>query len=351
MNAHAGVRDAVLVTGLHAVDNPSPGVSVARCLVSAGVRVIGLCYEPTDTGAYLDGVFDRVYRMPRIEADPEAYLRRLYAVAEASAAWALLPTLDPEVAFLSRQAGAMAVHGLRALLPTPDAAAQAAKWAIAEPGRAAGFRVPTLRTARTLDEALHAAESIGFPVMVKGAFYEAHRAEQADEVPALFRALARRWGLPVLVQAQASGAEIVAACLCDRPGRMQRCIAMRKFGMNEQGTTWCGITFRNEPFFRACQRLLAILQWCGPCEVEAKIDEASGMLTLLELNTRLPSWIGIAAEVGSNIPFDLIRVLRGESLDADPGFCTGRVMVRQHHDRTIPLSRFVDLAVGGCGRG
>jgi carbamoyl-phosphate synthase large subunit len=347
MSANAGARDAVLVTGLHAVDNPSPGVSVARCLRHEGVRVIGLCYEPTDTGAYVDGLFDRVYRMPRIEADPQAYLQRLHAVAAATGAGALLPTLDPEVAFLAGQERWLEQHGLRALLPTPSAAAQAAKWAIAEPGRTAGFRVPTLRTARTLDEALRAAEFIGFPVMVKGAFYEAHRAEQADEIPALFRALAGRWGLPVLVQAQAIGAEIVAACLCDRPGRLRRWIAMRKFGMNEQGTTWCGVTFRNDSFFTACERLLEILQWSGPCEVEAKIDESSGMLTLLELNTRFPSWIGIATEVGSNLPFDLIRLLRGEPLDVDPGFRTGLVMVRQHHDRTIPLSRFVDVAVGG----
>lgn len=344
----AGRPDPVLVSGLHAVDNPSPGVSVARCLRPNGIPVIGLCYEPTDTGAYVDGLFERVFRLPRIEADPPAYLRRLQAIAAATGAWTLVPTLDPEVAFLSGQGPWLREAGIHSLLPTPAAAARAAKWAIAEPGRAAGFRVPKVHAVRSLEQALGTAEAIGFPVMVKGAFYEAHRAGYPDEIPALFRALSTRWGLPVLLQAQANGAEIVAACLCDRPGRLSRCIAMRKFGMNEQGTTWCGVTFRNEGFLGACARLLEILEWSGPCEVEAKIDETSGMLTLLELNTRFPSWIGIAPEVGSNLPYDLIRTLNGDTLGPDPGFRTGMVMVRQHRDRTIPLSRFIDVAVGGA---
>lgn len=342
---------AVIVSGLHAVDNPSPGVSVARCLQRENIRCIGLCYEPTDTGAYVDGLFDRVYRMPRIEADPPAYLRRLQTVAAATGADILVPTLDPEVAFFSKQRDWLRETGLKAMLPSPASAARAAKWAIELAGREAGFRVPKLYSVTSLEQAMQIADELGFPLMVKGAYYEAHRADYPDEIPALFRSLSSRWGLPVLLQAEATGSEIVAACLCDRPGRLARCVAMRKFGMNEQGTTWCGVTFRNNGFLGACSDLMRVLQWQGPCEVEAMMDEGSGMLTLLEVNTRFPSWIGIAPEVGSNMPFDLIRILQGESLSPDPGFQAGVVMVRQHQDLTIPLSRFIDVAVGGVLNG
>jgi carbamoyl-phosphate synthase large subunit len=285
--------------------------------------------------------------MPRIEADPPGFLRRMRTVAAATGADILVPTLDPEVAFFCGQSDWLRETGLKAMLPAPASAARAAKWAIELAGREAGFRVPKLHSVTSLEGAMRIADELGFPLMAKGAYYEAHRVNYPDEIPALFRSLSSRWGLPVLLQAEATGSEIVAACLCDHPGRLVRCVAMRKFGMNEQGTTWCGVTFRNEGFLEACSELLRILHWYGPCEVEAMMDEGSGMLTLLEVNTRFPSWIGIAPDVGSNMPFDLVRILRGGDLDPDPGYQAGVVMVRQHQDRTIPLSRFIDVAVGG----
>jgi carbamoyl-phosphate synthase large subunit len=336
----------VAVSGLHAVDNPSPGVAVARCLRRAGRRVVGLCYEPTDTGAYVAEIFECVYRMPKPETAPSVYLERLRLVLSECGATLFIPTLDPEIAFFSTYRSWFDEVGIRCLVPEPRVMSRVAKCSIAEAGQKAGFRVPRMHVVESVKQALAVAREIGTPLMIKGAFYEAHRIDHLDEIPVFFRKLRLRWGTPVLLQAHTRGSEAVIACLCDKPGQLARTICLRKFGMSEQGTTWCGVTFRNEALLEACRELMATLDWVGPCEVEVRMDEQTGMMTLLEVNTRFPSWIGIGPDVNSNLPRDLVSLLEGQAIGPDPGFRTGLVMVRQHDDRTIPLTQFIDLAAG-----
>ncbi|MBU0501238.1 MAG: ATP-grasp domain-containing protein [Gammaproteobacteria bacterium] len=299
----------------------------------------------------MDGLFDRVYRMPKPELNPGGYLRRLGSIFTETNAGFLIPTLDPEVTFFSHHYSGCQEAGIRCVVPSPEVLHRVAKSHLVAIGRESGFRVPRLYAVTTQKEAITAAQEIGLPLMIKGAFYEAHRIEYLDEIPHFFRKLTHRWGLPVLLQAIVTGVEAVVACLCDQPGRLARAVGMRKFGMSEQGTTWCGVTFYNEPLFDACRDLMDRLKWIGPCEVEVKIDEQSGMLTLLEVNTRFPSWIGIVPELGSNLPDDFIRVMEGRDIGPDPGFKTGVLMVRQHNDRAIPLARFIDLASGEMSGG
>ncbi len=338
----------VAVTGLHAADNPSPGVAVARCLVAAGRPVVGCCYSAIETGGHVPGVFERVYRLRRPqEVGIEAFLARLSEVLSESQAEAVIPTLEPEIMIFAKHRRRFETLGVRCLLADPDSLERTRKQALAEVGRKCGFRVPKLHPASTLKEARRKARKIGLPLVLKGAWYEAYRIEYLDEVPALFRKLRRRWGLPVLLQPCAVGIEAVVACLCDRPGHLARSVSLRKLGMSDQGTTWCGVTFRNEALLEACRGLLAELEWLGPCEVEVLMDDHSGMITLIEINSRFPSWIAISEQLGSNMPHDLVRVLEGESLEADPGYPSGRAMVRQITDRVVRLSRLVQLDVGG----
>lgn len=337
----------VLVTGLHAADNPSPGLAVARCLQAGGRRVVGLCYSATETGAHDTGVFEEVWRMPRPELDLPAYLDALGRVTARTGARTVMPTLDPEVAIYARERASVEALGLTVLVPEPHVLRRVHKSHLAEVGRACGFHVPRLVAVYTLAEARKVARRMGLPLMVKGAWYEAHRIDHLDELPAIFRALAYRWGRPVLLQALADGAEAVVACLCDRPGRLARTLAMRKLGMSDQGTTWCGVTFRNEALLESCTVLLSTLGWLGPCEVEVLLHETTGMFTLIEVNTRFPSWIGIGPKVGSNLPFDAVCVAEGQPLPEDPGYLTGRAMVRRSQDHVVLLGRLIALDNGG----
>ncbi len=341
-------QSPIAVTGLHAADNPSPGVAVARCLAAAGRPVIGCCYSAIETGGHVPGVFDRVYRLSRPQdVGKDAFLARLAEIFAQSGARAVIPTLEPEIMIFAEHRERFEALGVRCLLASPESLERTRKQTLAELGRKCGFRVPKLHPVSTLKEARRSAREIGLPLMVKGAWYEAYRVDYQDEVPALFRKLRKKWGAPVLLQAQADGIEAVVACLCDRPGHLARSLSLRKLGMSDQGTTWCGVTFRNEALIEGCRRLLAELEWLGPCEVEVLIDDRNGLMTLIEINSRFPSWIAISEQLGTNMPYDLVRVLEGESLGADPGYPAGRAMVRQITDRVVQLSRLVQLDAGG----
>ncbi len=341
----------IAVTGLHAADNPSPGIGVARCLRSAGHPVQGLCYSAIETGCHASEAFDRVDLLARPESGRETYFGRLAEVLEDSGARILIPTLEPEIVIFSRARRRLAEMGIRCLVPPPEVLRRTHKAHLVDLGRRCGFRVPTVRAANSLKEALRQARQIGLPLMIKGTWYEAHGVEHLDEIPALFRQLKKRWGLPVLLQPRALGSEAVVACLCDRPGHLARALSLRKLGMSDQGTTWCGVTFRNQDLLTACRRLLAEVEWIGPCEIEVLMDPLTGMLTLIEINGRFPSWIGIGPPSGSNLPHDLVRVLDGEDLGADPGHASGQAMVRQIVDRLVPMARLLQLDAGGSVHG
>ncbi len=54
------------ITGINSVDNPGPGTGVARSLreATSSPRTIGLAYDATEPGLYMDWLFDRWYMMP-----------------------------------------------------------------------------------------------------------------------------------------------------------------------------------------------------------------------------------------------------------------------------------------------
>jgi carbamoyl-phosphate synthase large subunit len=54
---------------------------------------------------------------------------------------------------------------------------------------------------------------LDYPVFVKGLFYEAYKANNADQVRTYFTKLSAKWGLPVIIQEAIEGTEINIAGL------------------------------------------------------------------------------------------------------------------------------------------
>ena len=64
------------VSGINAVDNPGPGIAVARSLKEdsdLNVRIVGLAYDAMDPGIYMDWVVDQSFMMPYPSGNAEAY--------------------------------------------------------------------------------------------------------------------------------------------------------------------------------------------------------------------------------------------------------------------------------------
>jgi carbamoyl-phosphate synthase large subunit len=68
------------VSGINAIDNPGPGIAVARSLKEDpefGVRIVGLAYDAMDPGIYMDWVIDKSFLMPYPSGCGEAFVERL----------------------------------------------------------------------------------------------------------------------------------------------------------------------------------------------------------------------------------------------------------------------------------
>ena len=55
------------ISGINAMDNPGPGVGVARSLKAdqeLAVKIVGLAYDALEPGNYLDWLFDKVFILP-----------------------------------------------------------------------------------------------------------------------------------------------------------------------------------------------------------------------------------------------------------------------------------------------
>src|ERR1700759_485400 len=98
------------VTGINAVDNPGPGVGVARSLKEAGdfdVKIVGLAYDAMEPGVYMDWVVDAAFIVPHPSCSGETYLERLLEIKRTYGLDFIIPNLDAELPLYIRNASVL----------------------------------------------------------------------------------------------------------------------------------------------------------------------------------------------------------------------------------------------------
>ena len=82
--------------------------------------------------------------------------------------------------------------------------------------------------------------------MVKGAFYQAYRANTAREAEDYFQKLVDEWGYPVILQQVVSGEEMNVVGVGDGAGGNVGQVGIKKTSVTSLGKIWTGITVKNE---------------------------------------------------------------------------------------------------------
>ena len=340
-------KPLVVITGLQAAENPSPGVAVARSLKAIGVKTLGIVYSGLETGAHMPGLFDKVLRFSKPEENLDLFFEQFDKVMDEYHPSLIIPTLDPEIPlFADRYYNSHIQCRYPVLVPRPSSLGSIHKLNLPEFASKFGLRFPRQEIAYCVEDVEKAVKRFGLPVMLKGQWYEAYEIEHLDETPHYFRELTKRWKLPLIVQQKISGSEITIACLCDRGSRLINYGMIRKWGKSSQGKTWCAVTFSNPDYINIVQNMLFELQWVGPCEIEFFVNEHSGMLTMFEFNMRLPSWIYLGAETGVNFPENILKIVESKPLDKkciEPGKAFARVAI----DYAVPIERILALETLG----
>lgn len=341
----------VAVTGLHRGDNPQPGAAVVRSMrrVHPDLRVVGLSYDPLESGLYSQDIdrVDEAFMLPFPFKGPEALLERLVAIHRAVPFDALVPCLDSEIDNLIAIAPKLKSLGVRAILPTQKSLDDRAK------ARLDAFckrhRVPAPRTLAADEPAklVAFAEKIGYPLYVKGRFYEASLVYTPAQLIEAFERISARWGAPVMAQEALVGEEYDIVGLGDGEGGVVGHCAIKKMLRTAAGKGFAGIVVDDPALTKTARAIIKALKWRGPFELEF-VKPLGRPHALLEMNPRFPAWVDFPAQIGCNLPARLVDMLCGRAPAALPPCEPGQMFLRHCLDIVGDLSKLARISIEGA---
>ncbi|THB71242.1 MAG: ATP-grasp domain-containing protein [Gammaproteobacteria bacterium] len=340
----------IAITGMNAKpDNPGPGMAVARCIKESETftgKIVGLSYDALDPGLYRPDYCESTYILPYPSSGEEALLERLTQIHEVEKIDILIPCLDAELQAIARLKPTLEEMGIKTLIPDQEQLKMRNKDSLPELARMAGIRTPdvTRVTSASFFYTCH-NEGWHYPLVVKGLFYDAKVAYNADEAAAAFHKIAAEWGLPILVQQFVEGEEVNLTAIGDGNGNMLGSVMMKKRAITDKGKAWAGISIEDKKLNDAAAALIKASNWPGPLEVEVMLDTA-GQYQLIEINPRFPAWIYLSVGVGRNLPYALIQNILGTTPEF-PEYKVGTLFIRYAEELIVSLDEFESIAVNG----
>jgi len=337
------------ITGLNAHDNPGPGIAVARALKEVygdGVRLIGLAYEALEPGIYMDKLIDKTYHIPYPAAGATVLLERLLEINGMTGLDMIIPNFDAELGNFIKIGPRLASEGIRTFLPDNEQLAARDKTRLHEFAQIFGFKVPEYTNLIKREDIEDASEKLGYPLFIKGKYYEARLADNTGEAKKAFSDIANRWGLPVIAQKYIKGTEINVAGLGDGKGNLISAVPMRKLYITDKGKAWAGVTIEDTELISLAAQFAKSLQWKGGFELEI-IKDSAGELYIIEINPRFPAWIYLAAASGQNQPTALVKMAMGEAVPQFENYESGKLFIRYSWDEVVDIARFQQFSAFG----
>jgi len=337
------------VTGLNAIDSPGPGVAVIRALrewPDVEVRIIGLIYEALEPGIYMPGIADKCYQIPYPSAGTEALLMRLNYIHEKEQLDLIIPNFDAELFNFIKISSSLEQSGIKTFLPTTEQFEARDKRNLYQFGLKHDLIVPRDRIIYSVAELAPAAEAFGYPLIVKGKFYEAYVCNTIDQAKKAYHQLEAKWGLPIIVQEFISGTEVNVAALGDGKGNCISAVAMRKLYITDKGKAWAGVTLEDQSLIALAEKFISASKWKGGFELEI-IRSVEGKLYILEINPRFPAWIYLTVAAGHNQPAALAMMALGEEVQPMGTYNSGIVFVRYAWDQITNIETFQQFSAFG----
>lgn len=334
----------VAVTGLHRGDSPQPGASVITSLRRRypDLRIVGLSYDAMESSIYSQGTdrLDAAYFLPYPGAGVEALRDRLDSILGRERIDCLVPCLDSEIPNFTELRPWLRERGVRCILPSKRAFERRSKPNLYIFCHRLGIPTPATRAAQDAQSLEHFAAKIGYPVYVKGRFYDAQLVNTSQELRAAFDEIAEVWGLPVLVQEPVLGEEYDIVGLGDGKGAVIGFCAIRKMLRTSAGKGFAGVVVADPRIDDLVRRIIHSLRWDGPFELEF-IKAPGKPHALFEMNPRFPAWVDFPSQIGCNLPACLLERLLG--LPETPlAMCApGQMFIRHSLDL---LGNIADLA-------
>lgn len=342
-------RYTIAVTGLNAIDSPGPGVAVIRGLresVSFDVKIIGLAYESLEPGVYMDEVTDKTYLIPYPTAGTDILFDRLMYIHTQEKIDVIIPNFDAELYSFMKLENKLRDSGIRMFLPTFEQFEERHKVNLSEFGKKYKLDVPESIPVTDSYEIQKHIAALDFPMMVKGKWYDAFIAYNAEQARTYFNKIAAKWGLPVVLQKYVHGTEYNVTGLGDGNGNTIAAVPMRKQYITDKGKAWAGISIDDPKLLEITRRFVSETHWRGGFELEM-MKSSDGKYYLMEINPRIPAWVYLAVGVGQNIPEALTLLALGQNPPAYDKYDVGKLFIRYSWDMIVDRSEFENFSVKG----
>ncbi len=339
----------VAVTGLNNIDSPGPGVAVIRGIrecADFSVRIIGLSYESLEPGVYMDGICDKVYQIPYPSAGSSALLERLAHIHNIESLNVVIPNFDAELSNFIKISPKLQEAGIGTWLPTHEQLEMREKINLSSFGTKYGFSVPKDMVVYSINDLKDAGQMLGWPLVVKGKFYEASVCNTLEEAQKAFRKLQAKWGLPIICQEFINGTEVNIAALGDGEGNTVSAVPMRKLYITDKGKAWAGISIADETLIELARNFISATKWRGPFELEVMMSQAQ-IPFIMEINPRFPAWIHLTTGSGQNQPASFVKLAMGEKVEPFTTYQVGKMFLRYAWDLIVDVERFQMLSTQG----
>ena len=339
----------VAVTGLNAVDSPGPGVAVIRGIRDCedfDVRIIGLSYESLEPGIYMEGIADKVYQIPYPAAGTQTLLSRIEYIHAIEKIDVIIPNFDAELYNFIKISPQLKDLGIETFLPTNEQFESRDKVKLFKFGEKHGFLIPKDKTIYDVSELSATAKEFGYPLVVKGKYYEATVAYTLEQAQKAFHKLNAKWGLPIIVQEFISGTEVNIAALGDGEGNTISAVPMRKLFITDKGKAWAGITLEEQSLIDLAEKFIQATKWRGGFEIEIMRTQ-DGKPYIMEVNPRFPAWIYLTVGAGQNQPAALVKLALGEKVKPFTTYAVGKLFIRYAWDLITDVSEFQKISAFG----
>lgn len=344
------IKGNLAVTGLISMDNPSPGLAIVKCLKDSGQfqgRCIGLAFDVLSTGIFAQGLLDEVYLIPPPAEGENPLLERLKEIVRKTCIDVIIPTLDAEMVIYARAKEKLRALGIRLHIPEERQIKVRSKIALPEFAQKHGFNIPKTVTLNSKGQLPTAIDDLGLPLVLKGPFLGCHIANTPEEAEVYFDRLVNSWGFPLLAQKHIVGEEYNIAALTDGERELIGAVMMKKIGITGKGKAWAGVTVIDQDFLNLGKKILAKLEWVGPIELEFIKGASSRKFYLVEVNSRFPSWIYLAARAGQNLPLAAFQLAMGRPTKTMPPYQTGVVFYRSTQEYIASFDLLKKITIHG----
>ncbi len=340
----------IAVTGLNAIDSPGPGLAVIRALrdnSSFDVRIIGLSYETMEPGIYMHDLIDKSYQIPYPSAGQEVLFERFRFINSVEDVDFLFPNFDAELYnFIKMQERFESELGIKMALPTMEQFEARHKVNLYEYGAKHNITVPFAKMLYGASEIAQHANEFGFPLVVKGKFYDAKIAYTTEQAVSHFHKISAEWGLPVLIQEFVHGSEVNVCGVGDGKGNLIGAVPMRKLYITDKGKAWAGVSLDDENLITITRQLMKETNWHGPFELEF-MKTTEDEYYLIEINPRFPAWCYLAVGTGQNQVEALVNLAMTGSVEPFESYEVGKMFIRYSYDMIVDMSEFEQISTMG----